>query len=37
MTADQAAFNAQKNEPNGKKTMKAYLWKLEGEAYDASH
>ena len=37
MTADQAAFNAQKDEPNGKRTMKAYLWKLEGEAYDASH
>ena len=37
MTADQAAFNAQKDEPNGKRTMKAFLWKLEGEAYDASH
>ena len=37
MTADQAAFNAQKNDPNGKHTMKAFLWKLEGEAYDASH
>jgi hypothetical protein len=37
MTADQAAFKAQKDEPNGKRTMKAYLWKLEGEAYDASH
>ena len=37
MTADQAAFNAQKNEAGGKRTMKAYLWKLEGEAYDAQH
>ena len=37
ITADQAAFNAQKNEAGGKRTMKAYLWKLEGEAYDAQH
>ena len=37
MTADQAAFNAQKNEADGKRTMRAFLWKLEGEAYDAQH
>ena len=37
MTADQAAFNAQKNDPDGKRTMRAFLWKLEGEAYDAQH
>ena len=37
MTADQAAFNAQRNEAGGKRTMKAFLWKLEGEAYDAQH
>jgi hypothetical protein len=37
MTADQAAFNAQKNEAGGKRTMRAFLWKLEGEAYDANH
>ena len=37
MSADQAAFAAQKDQPNGKKTMKAYLWKLEKEAYDAEH
>ena len=37
MTADQAAFNAQKNDPDGKRTMKAFLWKLEGEAYDSQH
>ena len=37
MTADQAAFNAQKNDPDGKRSMGAFLWKLEGEAYDASH
>ena len=37
MTADQAAFQAQKDQPGGKKTMKAYLWSLEGAAYDAEH
>ena len=34
ITADQAAFKAQKDQPFGKKTMKAYLWKIEGDAYD---
>ena len=29
ISADQAAFAAQKDAPNGKKTMKAFLWKLE--------
>ena len=28
VTADQQAFAAQKDQPNGKKTMKAYLWKV---------
>ena len=37
ISADQAAFAAQKDQPNGKKTMKAFLWKLEKEAYDAEH
>ena len=37
ISADQAAFAAQKDQPDGKKTMKAYLWKLEKEAYDAEH
>ncbi len=37
ISADQAAFAAQKDQPDGKKTMKAYLWKLELEAYDAEH
>ena len=37
MTADQAAFVAQKDLPNGKKTMKSYLWSLEKEAYDQAH
>ena len=31
---DQAAFVAQKDLANGKKTMTAYLWKICGEAYD---
>ena len=34
--ADLAAFNLQKNAPNGKKTMKSYLWSLESQAYDAA-
>ena len=37
VTSDQAAFLAQKDLPNGKKTMKAYLWMVCGEAYDAEH
>ena len=37
ISADQAAFAAQKDQPNGVKTMKAYLWKLEKEAYDTEH
>ena len=34
---DRAAFNAQKDEPGGKKTLKAYLWKVCGDEYDAQH
>ena len=34
--ADYAAFTAQKSQPNGKKTFKAYLWQVCGEAYDES-
>ena len=34
ITADQAAFTAQRDTAAGKKTMKAYLWSLEGVAYD---
>ena len=37
MTTDQANFLAQKDQPGGKKTMKAYLWKICGDAYDAAH
>jgi hypothetical protein len=37
ITADQAAFKAQKDEPGGKKTMKSYLWSLELASYDQNH
>ena len=35
MAQDLQAFNAQKDQPNGKKTMTAYLWYICGQAYDA--
>ena len=34
VTTDQAAFLAQKDSANGKKTMKAYLWMVCGAEYD---
>jgi len=37
ISTDQAAFLAQKDLPDGKKTMKAYLWKVCGDAWDAEH
>ena len=37
MSADKAAFIAQKDLPGGKQTMKSYLWSLELAAYDANH
>ena len=37
ITADQAAFVAQKDTAGGKKTFKAYLWQVCGDAYDAEH
>ena len=37
ITQDQINFAAQKDQPDGKKTMKAYLWKICGEKYDAEH
>jgi hypothetical protein len=37
MSADKAAFIAQKDLPGGRKTMKAYLWSLELAAYDQAH
>ena len=36
LTDDQAAFAAQRDLPNGKKTMNAYYWKVCGEEYDES-
>ena len=36
-SSDQAAFLAQKDAADGKKTMKAYLWKICGDLYDAEH
>ena len=35
LSADQAAFAAQKDNADGKKTMKAYYWMVCGEEYDA--
>jgi len=35
--SDRQAFLEQKNEADGKKTMKAYLWKVCGDIYDAQH
>jgi len=35
VTQDQAAFLAQKDTAGGKKTMKAYLWYVCGQEYDA--
>ena len=34
VTTDQAAFLAQKDLANGKKTMRAYLWYVCGQEYD---
>ena len=37
VSADQAAFLAQKDTAGGKKTMKAWYWMVEGETYDQTH
>ncbi len=37
LTEDQQAFLAQKDQPNGKKTMKAYYWAICGAEYDQQH
>ena len=37
ITTDQVAFKAQKDTPGGCRTMTKYLWKVEGDAYDAEH
>ena len=37
ITTDQINFAAQKDTAGGKKTMKAYLWKVCGQEYDQAH
>ena len=37
ITNDQIDFKAQKDTADGKKTMKAYLWKVCGDEYDQAH
>ena len=37
ISQDQLDFIAQKDTAGGKKTMKAYLWKVCGEEYDQTH
>ena len=37
ITTDQIAFKAQKDTPGGCRTMTKYLWKVEGDIYDAEH
>ena len=37
IATDRAAFLEQKDTAGGKKTMKAYLWKVCGDAYDTAH
>ena len=37
IASDQQNFLAQKDLAGGKKTMKAYLWKVCGDIYDAEH
>ena len=37
ITTDQQNFLAQKNDPEGAKTMKAYYWKICGAEYDQQH
>ena len=37
MTQDQIDFKAQKDQPDGCRTMTKYLWKVCGDEYDAQH
>ena len=37
ITQDQMNFIAQRNNPGGKKTMKAYYWYICGQEWDAQH
>ena len=36
-STDRAAYLLQKDQPDGKKTFKSYLWSLELATYDAAH
>ena len=37
VNTDKANFLAQKDDPNGKKTFKSYLWYICGQQYDTQH
>ena len=37
ISTDHDAFLAQKDQPYGKKTMRSYLWKVCGDAWDEQH
>ena len=37
ISQDQIAFKEQKDTAGGKRTMKAYLWKVCGDEYDTAH
>ena len=37
LTQDQMDFIAQRNNPRGIKTMRAYYWHICGQEYDAQH
>ena len=37
ISPDNIAFLAQRDQPGGKPSMQSYLWKLEGDKYDAEH
>ena len=37
ITTDQIAFREQRDQPDGCKTMKKYLWKIVGAEYDQAH
>ena len=37
ITTDQQTFIAQKNEPNGAKTMKQWYWRVCGQEWDQAH
>ena len=37
ISQDQQSFLAQKDQPGGKKTMRAWYWMVEGDTYDQQH